>query len=165
MSDVQQRERIGKALSNRNIQPTDEAIDKIIEKGGTTAAINEFIREQQPEQKSSASQQQNNDNQLLDVEAGSQMIQGMVEEIAEANSDELADAIQALTLMKAVGKVQTGYTGDLTKSAIDSLKKGFGGIFSKVSTSVEKQNQYVESGKLPSLLQTETAKLLNGKTN
>ncbi len=73
MSDVQQRERIGKALSNRNIQPTDEAIDKIIEKGGTTAAINEFIKEQQPEQKSSASKQQNNDNQLLDVEAGSQI--------------------------------------------------------------------------------------------
>ncbi len=163
MSDVQQRERIAKALSNRNIQPTDEAIDKIIEKGGTTAAINEFIKEQQPEK--DVAQQQRNDNQLLDVEAGSQMIQGMVEEIAEANSDELADAIQALTLMKAVGKVQTGYTGDLTKSAIDSLKKGFGGIFSKVSTSVGKQNQYVESGKLPSLLQTETPKLLNGKSN
>ncbi|NES88601.1 hypothetical protein [Okeania sp. SIO2B9] len=163
MNDVQQRERIVKALSNRNIQPTDEAIDKIIEKGGTTAAINEFIKEQQPEK--DVVQQQSNDNQLLDTEAGSQMIQGMVEEIAEANSDELADAIQALTLMKAVGKVQTGYTGDLTKSAIDSLKKGFGGIFSKVSTSVGKQNQYVESGKLPSLLQTETPKLLNGKTN
>ncbi|NES02777.1 MAG: hypothetical protein F6K22_07915 [Okeania sp. SIO2F4] len=163
MSDVQQRERIAKALSNRNIQPTDEAIDKIIEKGGTTAAINEFIKEQQPEK--DVAQQQRNDNQLLDVEAGSQMIQGMVEEIAEANSDELADAIQALTLMKAIGKVQTGYTGDLTKSAIDSLKKGFGGIFSKVSTSVGKQNQYVESGKLPSLLQTETPKLLNGKSN
>lgn len=163
MSDVQQRERIGKALSNRNIQPTDEAIDKIIEKGGTTAAINEFIKEHQPEK--DVVQQQSNDNQLIDVEAGSQMIQGMVEEIAEANSDELADAIQALTLMKAIGKVQTGYTGDLTKSAIDSLKKGFGGIFSKVSTSVGKQNQYVESGKLPSLLQTETPKLLNGKSN
>ncbi len=163
MSDTQQRERIAKALSNRNIQPTDEAIDKIIEKGGTTAAINEFIKEQQPEK--DVVQQQSNDNQLIDVEAGSEMIQGMVEEIAEANSDELADAIQALTLMKAIGKVQTGYTGDLTKSAIDSLKKGFGGIFSKVSTSVGKQNQYVESGKLPSLLQTETPKLLNGKSN
>ncbi len=159
MTTDSQKEKIAKALVNRGIEPTDQVVEEIAKRGGTTAAINEYLKEQtptpQPEEQTGIPIQNPN--------GGNQMIQGMVEEIAEANSDELADAIQALTIMKAIGKVQSGHTGDLTKGAIDSLKKGFGGIFSQVSTSVGRQNQSVENGRLPSLLNTEAPKLLTGK--
>ena len=150
--NVQQRERIAKNLTNRGIEVTDEIIDQIIANGGTTAAVNEFVKSKQPQKPSQS-------NQSLNAEAGGQMIQEMVEEITEANSNQLADAIQALTLVKAMNKVQTGYTGDFTKSAIDSLKKGLSDVYSQVSTSVKVQ--CVEGNKVPSLLQIESPKLLS----
>lgn len=48
--NTQQKERIAKALSNRGIEPTEEAINEIVAKGGTTVAINDYIQNQKSQQ-------------------------------------------------------------------------------------------------------------------
>ena len=163
----QQRDRIAKALNNRGLEPTEQAINSVIELGGTTAAVNQYTESIQPQPQQPSSHEEMSVTEPT-ISQGSQVFNEIVDTISEQNSDELADAITAMTVIKAAHKAEQGYVGNRSQQAIESLKSKFSGIFGQTVNFVQvKQEKMLDESKMPALMQgDDSPKLLDsGKQN
>ncbi|MGB3512984.1 MAG: hypothetical protein WBA93_27980 [Microcoleaceae cyanobacterium] len=160
----QQRDRIAKALNNRGLEPTEQAINSVIELGGTTAAVNQYTESIQPQPQQSSSHEEMSVTEPT-ISQGSQVFNEIVDTISEKNSDELADAITAMTVIKAAHKAEQGYVGDRSQQAIESLKSKFSNIFGQTVNFVQiQQTQMLNQGKAPALMEGgDSPKLLESK--